>query len=100
MKVQLLVMDTDSASGFAYSFALHSAHASVQYYNTLSSQYYFAFATDTVDEAVLADRKQSWEATKSQWIADPQDDFAKRTPLLFKYEYQGKALVALAPKVR
>ncbi len=86
-------MDTDSVGGFVLFLVQHAVTA-------FYVQFYFAFSTDTIDEAVMPARKEAWEASKHLWIADPKDEQSKRTPLLFKYEYLGKALVALAPKVR
>ena len=58
---------------------------------------YMAISADKFDDIIKPEMKQEYEEIKTLWF--PQTKYDKRTAGLFKVEYEGTAMVCLAPKL-
>ena len=59
---------------------------------------YFSLSTDTLDEAVLPDQRDYFDAHKHLFLFEPTNTYNKRTPGLFKVEWEGEGMMALNSK--
>ena len=51
-----------------------------------------------LEDVIRKDLKQDYEAEKDQWFPRPNSPYDKRTPGLFKLEYEGTGIVSLCSK--
>ncbi|KAI8817517.1 uncharacterized protein EV422DRAFT_570554 [Fimicolochytrium jonesii] len=60
---------------------------------------YMALAGDTIDSLVRPELKEQFLQERGLWLVADGDEYNEKTPGLFKIEFTGTALIALAPKM-
>jgi hypothetical protein len=81
----------------------HIDRSDFEYCEMDTDSAYIAFSSDRFEDLVKSNLKQHFQQNKHKWFGRDDTDenilYDKRTPGLFKLEYQGDGIIALASKM-